>query len=76
VIARDLEHPDVWLETYHTPTWLDYIRHNTRATYADVAITERIRALHAGSDRPRVRRWIERPANALNAVAKKQDSPQ
>ena len=76
VIARDLEHPDVWLETYHTPTWLDYIRHNTRATYADVTITERIRALHAGPDRRRVRRWIERPTNALHAVAKKQGSEQ
>jgi MFS family permease len=64
VIARDLEHPDVWLETYHTPTWLDYIRHNTRITQADAAITERIRELHAGEERPRVRRWIERPTEA------------
>jgi MFS family permease len=72
VIARDLEHPDVWLETYHTPTWLDYIRHNTRITQADAAITERIRALHAGSERPRVRRWIERPTSAAAAVVKKE----
>ena len=49
---------------------------SARATYADVTITERIRALHAGPDRPRVRRWIERPTNALNAVAKKQGSEQ
>lgn len=70
VIARDLEHPDVWLETYHTPTWLDYIRHNTRITQADAAITERIRELHAGPDRPRVRRWIERPT-AMTGVSKK-----
>jgi MFS family permease len=69
VIARDLEHPDVWLETYHTPTWLDYIRHNTRITHADAAITQRIRALHAGPERPRVRRWIERPTSASAAAA-------
>lgn len=74
VIARDLEHPDVWLETYHTPTWLDYIRHNRRITYADVAITERIRALHAGPERPRVRRWIERPTSAATAVTKREPS--
>ena len=72
VLARDLEHPEIWLESYHTPTWLDYIRHNRRATYADVAITERIRALHAGQERPRVRRWIERPTSAATGVTKKQ----
>jgi len=71
VIARDLEHPDVWLETYHTPTWLDYVRHNTRITQADAAITERIRELHAGEDRPRVRRWIERPTRASAGAVKK-----
>jgi MFS family permease len=71
VIARDLEHPDVWLETYHTPTWLDYIRHNTRITQADAAITERIRELHAGDERPRVRRWIERPTSTVTGVVKK-----
>ncbi len=72
VIARDLEHPDVWLETYHTSTWLDYIRHNTRITQADAAITERIRELHAGEERPRVRRWIERPTSTMTGVSKKQ----
>jgi MFS family permease len=72
VIARDLEHPDVWLETYHTPTWLDYVRHNTRITQADAAITERIRELHAGPDRPRVRRWIERPTNTMTGVRKRE----
>ena len=71
VIARDLEHPDVWLETFHTPTWLDYVRHSTRITQADAAITERIRELHAGEDRPRVRRWIERPTRASAGAVKK-----
>ncbi len=65
VLARDLEHPEIWMESYHTPTWLDYIRHNTRATHADAEITERIRALHSGIERPRVRRMIERPTNPV-----------
>ncbi|KQZ12211.1 ABC transporter permease [Mesorhizobium sp. Root552] len=67
-LARDLENPDMWMETYHTPTWLEYVRHNTRATFADSAITERIRALHSGPDRPRVRRMIERPTSADQAI--------
>lgn len=67
-LARDLENPEIWIETYHTPTWLEYVRHNTRATFADAAITERIRALHSGSERPRVRRMIERPTTAEQAI--------
>lgn len=67
-LARDLENPDVWIESYHTPTWLEYVRHNTRATFADAAISERIRALHSGSERPRVRRLIERQTSAQQAI--------
>jgi hypothetical protein len=63
-LGRDLGNPELWMESYHTPTWLDYVRHNTRATHADAAITERIRALHSGSGRPRVRRMVERPTSA------------
>jgi hypothetical protein len=63
-LGRDLGNPELWMESYHTPTWLDYVRHNTRATHADAAITERIRALHSGRERPRVRRMVERPTSA------------
>ncbi|WP_315925430.1 MFS transporter [Mesorhizobium sp. SP-1A] len=73
VLARDLERPEVWLESYHTPTWLDYIRHNKRATHADAAVTERIRALHSGPDRPRVRRWIERPTSVAGRAMTHRD---
>jgi hypothetical protein len=59
-LLRDLENPEVWLERYHNPTWLDYVRHNQRMTQADAAIGERLRALHQGPDRPRVHRMIER----------------
>ncbi len=67
-LARDLENPDIWIESYHTPTWLEYVRHNTRATYADAEISERIRALHSGAERPRVRRMIERQTSAQQAI--------
>jgi len=60
-LARDLGNPQRWYETYHTPTWIEYIRHNRRRTQADTAITDRIRALHAGPEPPRVTRMIERP---------------
>jgi MFS family permease len=58
-LLRDLEHPEVWIERYHSPTWLDYVRHNQRITQADAIVGERLRELHQGPDRPRVRRMIE-----------------
>jgi MFS family permease len=59
-LLRDLENPELWIERYHTPTWLEYVRHNQRMTHADAVVGERLRALHQGPDRPRVHRMIER----------------
>lgn len=61
-LMRDLESPDVWTETYHTPTWADYLRHNHRRTMADAENSDRLLALHRGEKRPRVHRMIERQA--------------
>jgi hypothetical protein len=41
-LLRDLAHPDIWIERYSTPTWLDYVRHNSRLTHED--------AVNPGSD--------------------------
>jgi MFS family permease len=59
-LLRDLADPEVWIERYETPTWLDYVRHNSRMTHHDATISERLKALHQGSDGPTVRRMIER----------------
>jgi hypothetical protein len=59
-LLRDLADPELWIERYHTPTWLDYVRHNLRITEADAKIGERLRALHRGAEPPRVHRMIER----------------
>jgi len=66
-LMRDLAEPQVWVEKYQTPTWLDYIRHNQRITHADASINEGIRALHQGPDRPVVHRMIERTTAPLAA---------
>ena len=60
-LLRDLADPEIWIERYETPTWLDYVRHNSRRTQHDAAISERLRALHCGPDAPRVRHMLERP---------------
>lgn len=64
-LMRDLGEPGLWVERYHVPTWLDYVRHNTRRTNADSANSEAISALHLGPDAPRVHRMIERQTGSL-----------
>lgn len=59
-LLRDLEDPDVWMETYHVPTWVEYIRHNQRRTESDLEVTDRLRGLHKGPFPLRVHRMIER----------------
>ncbi|MDH2327387.1 MFS transporter [Cereibacter sp. SYSU M97828] len=59
-LLRDLENPDIWIETYHVPTWVEYIRHNIRRTQADVESYDRLVKLHRGPERPHVHRMIER----------------
>lgn len=62
-LMRDLENPKVWRETYHTPTWVEYVRHNQRATHADAEVGEALRSLHTGDGPPKVQRMIVRPTN-------------
>ena len=59
-LMRDLENPTTWTETYHVPTWVEYVRHNQRRTQADAAVGDRLTALHRGEQPPRVHRMIER----------------
>ena len=63
-LLRDLADPELWIERYETPTWLDYVRLNNRLTRHDAVIPESLRALHRGAGPPRVRRMIERPVAA------------
>ena len=59
-LLRDLHQPEHWSESYHVPTWGEYVRHNERRTKADAELSDRIRVLHRGSDAPVVHRMIER----------------
>ncbi len=68
-LLRDLSDPQLWLERYHVATWLDYVRHNQRRTQADASNMQQILALHAGPERPRVQRMIERETHTLPGEA-------
>lgn len=60
VLLRDLEHPQLWTESYHVATWDEYLRHNMRRTKADSDVLEKLLRLHQGPEPPRVHRMIER----------------
>jgi hypothetical protein len=64
-LLRDLGDPEIWIEHYKTPTWLDYIRHNSRMTQDDASVFKRLRALHCGPGAPIVRRLLERQTDSL-----------
>jgi len=71
-IARDIADPEMWIERYHCPTWLDYLRQRNRSTQSDRALHQRAMAFHLGPDPVHVRRMLERP---LGSVRWKEDSP-
>ncbi|HWJ87490.1 MAG TPA: MFS transporter [Pelagibacterium sp.] len=64
-LLRDLERPDIWSESYHVPTWVDYIRHQQRRTKTDAENSKLLLDLHQGTEPPRVRRMIERQTAPL-----------
>ncbi len=64
-LLRDLGDEAVWVERYHVATWLDYIRHNTRRTRADLANLDHLRSLQAEGEPIRIHRMIERQTGTL-----------
>lgn len=64
-LLRDLEHPDLWSESYHIATWDEYVRHNLRRTKSDAEVTAELRGLHIGEGDPVVHRMIERHSVSL-----------
>ncbi len=62
-LLRDTERPEQWIESYHVPTWTDYLRHNLRRTQADAGVADRIQDLHSGAEPPKVHRMVVRPTD-------------
>ncbi|WGM30561.1 Enterobactin exporter EntS [Brevundimonas sp. NIBR11] len=64
-LMRDLGEPNLWVERYHVATWLDYVRHNTRRTRADMANIDLLHQLQDEREPIRVHRMIERQPSVL-----------
>jgi MFS family permease len=54
-VLQDLGDQTCWVERFETVTWLDYLRHQHRATLADRETEERVLALHQGAEAPKMR---------------------
>ena len=71
-ISRDVASPNHWIESYSTPTWLDYLRQRTRATQAERDLNSKVLALQTEGQQVTIRRLLERP---FGSVRWKDNSP-
>ena len=62
-VCQDIDDPQYWIERFESPTWLDYLRRQTRPTLADQGVRKRMLQLILG-ERGIVRRQIERPSGS------------
>ncbi len=51
-LLQDAAHPEVWIERFEVPTWLDYLRHVEHTTSIDVEVARRVLAFHNGTEPP------------------------
>ncbi len=65
VLTQDLENHRFWRETYKVPTWTEYLRHRTRTTRADAAVTMRLRSVADARD-PVVHRAVVRDPTRMS----------
>jgi len=68
-LLQDLADPELWVERFQSPSWDAYIHQRSRRTTGDLAIEERVRALHIGDTPPIVRRMVERHPESVNRGA-------
>ena len=71
-MARDIADPELWIERYHTPTWIDFLHQRNRATQSERELYLRAINFHIGPEPIRVHRMLERP---FGSVRWKEESP-
>jgi MFS family permease len=59
-LMQDMAAPEIWIERYHSPNWVEHLRRHHRFTVADREIEHKVLEFHQGDEPPRVRHLIER----------------
>jgi hypothetical protein len=60
MLMQDMTEPEVWVERFHSPSWVEHVRRYHRFTVSDQEIERRARAFHRGAEPPKVRHLLER----------------
>jgi hypothetical protein len=61
MLMQDMGDPELWVERFHSPSWVEHLRRYHRFTVADQEIERRATAFHRGEGPPRIRHLLERP---------------
>ena len=67
MLMQDMNEPDVWVERFHSPSWVEHLRRYHRFTVADQEIERRAFAFHRGDEPPKVRHFLEHPGELPDA---------
>ena len=63
-LLRDINDAGRWVEYFVDESWVEHLRRFERVTMGDVALRDRVLALHGGSQPPRVSRYLVSPVQA------------
>jgi MFS family permease len=69
MLMQDMNEPDVWVERFHSPNWVEHLRRYHRFTVADLEIERRALAFHRGQAPPKIRHLLEHPGGLSGAAA-------
>jgi MFS family permease len=59
-LMQDMAAPDIWIERYHSPNWVEHLRRHHRFTVSDREIERKVLDFHQGEAAPHIRHLIER----------------
>jgi MFS family permease len=59
-LMQDMATPEIWIERYHSPNWVEHLRRHHRFTVSDREIERKVLDLHQADEPPHVRHLIER----------------
>lgn len=59
-LMQDMAAPEIWIERYHSPNWVEHLRRHHRFTVSDREIERKVLDFHRADEPPRVRHLIER----------------
>ncbi|MBK7249370.1 MAG: MFS transporter [Gammaproteobacteria bacterium] len=68
-LLQDITEPERWLERFHNPSWLEYLRQHQRFTVDDRQAQLRVLALHRSAEAPVIRHYVVRvPSTGVGEI--------